>query len=171
MKIVFKDSELNEGIIKISLDGGFTFTDYEIADVKETGILLDDSQNFDKIKIKGPANILKNLNVFSTVKVEGTLNYQNKSPTHIYAWTYYPYETIHTFTGSPQVGDFAWTVDDDKDALLEYLTEARKSASLLVERANVKTLRQNTFNKIENKLGEIFSLYDNIIEREIEKKH
>ena len=34
MKIVFKDSELNEGIIKISLDGGFTFTDYEIADVK-----------------------------------------------------------------------------------------------------------------------------------------
>lgn len=58
------------------------------------------------------------------------------------------------------------TVDDDKDALLEYLTEARKSASLLVERANVKTLRQNTFNKIEDKLGEIFSLYDNIIERE-----
>ena len=58
------------------------------------------------------------------------------------------------------------TVDDDRDALLEYLTEARKSASLLVERANVKTLRQNTFNKIEDKLGEIFSLYDNIIERE-----
>ena len=52
------------------------------------------------------------------------------------------------------------------EPLLEYLTEARKSASLLVERANVKTLRQNTFNKIEDKLGEIFSLYDNIIERE-----
>ena len=38
----------------------------------------------EKIKIKGPANILKNLNVFSSVKVEGALNYQNKSPTHIY---------------------------------------------------------------------------------------
>lgn len=36
MKIVFEGLELNEGIIKISLDGGFTFTDYEIADVKET---------------------------------------------------------------------------------------------------------------------------------------
>ena len=58
------------------------------------------------------------------------------------------------------------TVDDDKDALLDYLIEARKCASLLVERANVKTLRQNTFNKIEDKLGEIFLLYDNIIERE-----
>ena len=53
MKIVFKDSELNEGIINVSLNGGFTFTDYEIADVKETGILLDDSQDYEKIKIKG----------------------------------------------------------------------------------------------------------------------
>ena len=34
MKIIFEDLEINEGIIKISLDGGFTFTDYEIADVK-----------------------------------------------------------------------------------------------------------------------------------------
>lgn len=48
------------------------------------------------------------LNVFSSVKVEGALNYQNKSPTHIYAWTYYPYETIHTFIRSPQVGGFAF---------------------------------------------------------------
>ena len=67
MKIVFNDSELNEGIIKISLDGGFTFTDYEIADVKKTGILLDDSQNFDKIRIKAPANVLKNLDVLSSI--------------------------------------------------------------------------------------------------------
>ena len=34
MKIVFEGLELNEGIIKISLDGASTFTDYEIADVK-----------------------------------------------------------------------------------------------------------------------------------------
>ena len=34
MKIVFKDSELNEGIINVSLDGGFTYKDYEITDVK-----------------------------------------------------------------------------------------------------------------------------------------
>lgn len=108
MKIIFKDSELNEGIVKISLDGGFTFTDYEIADVKESGIPLDDSQDYEKIKIKGPANILKNLNIFSSVKVEGALNCQNKSPTHMYSWIFYPYETIFTFTNNPQVGDFAF---------------------------------------------------------------
>lgn len=67
MKIVFKDSELNEGIINVSFDGGFTFTDYEITDVKETGILLDDSQNFDKIRIKAPANVLKNIDVISSI--------------------------------------------------------------------------------------------------------
>ena len=67
MKIIFKNSELNEGIIKISLDGGFTYKDYEIADVKETGILLDDSQDYEKIKIKGPANVLKNLDVLSSI--------------------------------------------------------------------------------------------------------
>lgn len=56
MKIVFEGSELKEGIIKVSLDGGFTFADYEIADVKESGIPLDDSQRYDKIK-----NTYKNL--------------------------------------------------------------------------------------------------------------
>ena len=67
MKIVFEDSELSKGIINVSLDGGFTFTDYEISDVKETGILLDDSQDYEKIKIKGPANVLKNLDVLSSI--------------------------------------------------------------------------------------------------------
>lgn len=40
MKIVFKDSIINEGTIQISLDGGSTFNDYDIAEVKETGIPL-----------------------------------------------------------------------------------------------------------------------------------
>lgn len=67
MKIVFKDSELDKGLINVSLDGGFTYKDYEITDVKETGIPLDDSQDYEKIKIKGPANILKRLDVISTI--------------------------------------------------------------------------------------------------------
>ena len=71
MKIVFKDSGLSEGIIKISLDGGYTYTDYNIADVKETGIILDDSQRYDKIKIKGPANVLKRLDDISTIQLDG----------------------------------------------------------------------------------------------------
>ena len=71
MKIVFEGSEIKEGLIKVSLDGGFTFADYEISNVKESGIPLDDSQRYDKIKIKGPANILKSLDIVSNVKVEG----------------------------------------------------------------------------------------------------
>ena len=71
MKIIFKDSELNEGIVKISLDGGYTYTDYNIADVKETGIPLEDSQDYEKIKIKGPANTLKRLDVITTIPSDG----------------------------------------------------------------------------------------------------
>lgn len=79
MKIVFKDSELNKGIINVSLDGGYTYTDYEITDIKESGISLDDSQDYEKIKIKGPANIIKRLDVISdiptNIKVTEGLNF------------------------------------------------------------------------------------------------
>lgn len=70
MKIAFKDSKIENGIVKVSLDGGFTFTDYEIADVKETGISLDDSQDYEKIIIKGPSNVLKCLDVITKLKLE-----------------------------------------------------------------------------------------------------
>ena len=71
MKIVFNDSELNEGLINVSLDGGFTYKNYEISDVKETGIPLDNSQDYEKIKIKGPANVLKRLDVITTIPSDG----------------------------------------------------------------------------------------------------
>ena len=89
MKIVFEGSELKEGIIKVSLDGGFTFADYDIADVKESGIPLDDSQRYDKIKVKGPANVLKSLDIVSNVKVEGGIDEDNSLPiTPIYYQLY-----------------------------------------------------------------------------------
>ena len=100
MKIKFNDSKLEKGNIKVSLDSGFTFKDYEIADVKESGIPLDDSQDFNKIRIKGPANILRNLDVVSTLKVEGGQNNQSETPKSIYAWTYYKYETLHIYKKS-----------------------------------------------------------------------
>ena len=71
MKIVFNDSELSKGIINVSLNGGYTYTDYEITDVKESGIPLDDSQDYEKIKIKGPANTLKRLDVITTLPSNG----------------------------------------------------------------------------------------------------
>ena len=71
MKIKFTKLPTNDGTIKISLDGGQSFTDYNVADVHESGIPLADSQDYEKIQIQAPANILKNLNVVSSVKVEG----------------------------------------------------------------------------------------------------
>ncbi|MDY4767175.1 MAG: leucine-rich repeat domain-containing protein [Treponema sp.] len=40
-------------------------------DIHESGIPLEDSQDYEKIQIQAPANVLKNLNVISSVKVEG----------------------------------------------------------------------------------------------------
>ena len=71
MKIKFTKLPTNDGIIKVSLDGGQSFTDYNVADVHESGIPLADSQDYEKIQIQAPANVLKNLNVVSSVKVDG----------------------------------------------------------------------------------------------------
>lgn len=69
MKIKFTKLPTTDGTIKVSLDGGESFTDYKVADVHESGIPLADSQDYEKIQIQAPANILKNLNVVSGVKV------------------------------------------------------------------------------------------------------
>ena len=71
MKIKFTKLPTTDGTIKISLDGGQSFTDYNVADIHKSGVPLSDSQDYEKIQIQAPANILKNLNVISSVKVEG----------------------------------------------------------------------------------------------------
>ena len=70
-KIKFTKLPTTDGTIKVSLDGGQSFTDYNVADVHESGIPLEDNQDYEKIQVKAPANVLKNLNVVSSVKVEG----------------------------------------------------------------------------------------------------
>ena len=71
MKIKFTKLPTNDGTIKVSLDGGNSFKDYNIVDIHESGIPLEDNQDYEKIQIQAPANVLKNLNVISSVKVEG----------------------------------------------------------------------------------------------------
>ena len=71
MKIKFTKLPTTDGIIKVSLDGGQSFTDYNIVDIHESGVPLEDNQDYEKIQIQAPANVLKNLNVVSGVKVEG----------------------------------------------------------------------------------------------------
>ena len=72
MKIKFTKLPTNDGIIKVSLDGGQSFTDYNVADIHESGIPLEDSQDYEKIQVKAPANVLKNLDIVASVKVEST---------------------------------------------------------------------------------------------------
>ena len=104
MKIVFEGSELKEGLIKVSLDGGFTFEDYEISNVKESGIPLDDSQRYDKIKIKGPANVLKSLDIVSNVKVQGEQSSESSD-----------YDTrIEWYSWKSDDGEIIFTKTDDK---------------------------------------------------------
>ena len=71
MKVKFTKLPTTDGTIKVSLDGGQSFMDYNVADIHEDGISLEDNQNYDKIQIRGPANLLKNLDIVSSVKVEG----------------------------------------------------------------------------------------------------
>jgi hypothetical protein len=69
MKIIFEQKKINNGTVKISLDGGVTYEEYQIADVLESGISLKEDQNLSLIKIKGPANILQSAEVVSSIKV------------------------------------------------------------------------------------------------------
>lgn len=70
MRIKFTKLPTTVKTIKVSLDGGQSFTDYIIEDIREEGISLSDDQDYEKIQIKGPANVLKNLDIISSVKVE-----------------------------------------------------------------------------------------------------
>ena len=69
MKIKFTKLPTNDGTIKVSLDGGQSFTDYNIADIHESGIPLADSQDYEKIQIQAPANVLKNSDVISGISI------------------------------------------------------------------------------------------------------
>ena len=67
MKIEFTDLPTSDGKIQVSFDGGSSFADYNVKDVRESGISLDDNQAYEKIQIRGPANVLKNLNVVKNI--------------------------------------------------------------------------------------------------------
>ena len=71
MKIKFAKLPTTDGTIKVSLDGGQSFTYYSIADIHEDGIPLEDNQDYEKIQVQAPANVLKNLDIVASVKVEG----------------------------------------------------------------------------------------------------
>ena len=60
MKIKFTALPTSGGKIQVSFDGGVSFKDYNVEDVRETGIPLDDSQDYKKIQIKSNGIIPSN---------------------------------------------------------------------------------------------------------------
>jgi hypothetical protein len=72
MKIKF-ESLPKTGEIKISFDGGVHYTDYNVSDIESNGgvDIRDPEQDLEKIKIMGPANVLKNLKILTGIKLEG----------------------------------------------------------------------------------------------------
>lgn len=98
MKISFNKLPDDEGTVKVSLDGGNTFIDHQINTVRKNGIPLADSQDYSKILIKGSANVLRNLDILSSVKVDGAT--QGTGTTYK-AWTYeHNSQVIYTKNGS-----------------------------------------------------------------------
>ena len=99
IKIKFIKLPTTDGIIKVSLDGGQSFTEYNIADVRESGIPLEDNQDYEKIQIQARASILKNLNVVSGVKVEGAEAGITNEPSFIMDTDTYGFEFPNCVTG------------------------------------------------------------------------
>lgn len=69
MKIKFTSLPTSGGKIQVSFDGGGSFTDYNVEDVRESGIPLDDGQDYSLIQIKSSASVLKDLDVVKNIKV------------------------------------------------------------------------------------------------------
>lgn len=69
MKIIFKNLQISKETIQVSLDGGDTWNSYAVSEIIETGIPLDDSQDYEKIQIKGSATVFKNLDVVKSIEI------------------------------------------------------------------------------------------------------
>ena len=71
MKIHFTKLPTTGGKIQVSLDGGQTFTDYNVEDIRSDGISLDEKQEFNLIQIKSSSDVLTNLDVVKNISVGG----------------------------------------------------------------------------------------------------
>ena len=69
MKIIFNKLQTSKETIQVSLDGGTTWNSYVVSSIIETGIPLDDTQDYDKIHIKGSSSVLKNLDVVKSIEI------------------------------------------------------------------------------------------------------
>lgn len=98
MKIVFNKLQTSKETIQVSLDGGSTYTPYVVSEIIETGIPLDENQEYDKIQIKGSSTVLKSLDVVKSINVnQGLENVKSMKIAVIGAvWMYAPGYYVYT---------------------------------------------------------------------------
>ena len=70
MKIVFDALKTRDGIVSVSYDGGTTYQDYNVSQVKDTGIDLDDNQDLSLIKIKSTTKVIDTFDVIKNIVVK-----------------------------------------------------------------------------------------------------
>ena len=82
MKIVFNKLQTSKETIQVSLDGGATWNSYVVSEIIESGIPLDENQEYDKIHIKGSATVFKNLDVVKSIEIPESNNTKDEMFTH-----------------------------------------------------------------------------------------
>lgn len=100
MKIVFEKLQTSNENIYVDFGNG-TWQSFQVNDVRANGITIPDSCNdYSKIKIKGKAEVLPNLDVITGIK-------QTVDPI---------YETVYVKPDPDSPGDFIVSMDTDKTA-------------------------------------------------------
>jgi hypothetical protein len=69
MKIKFDKLETSNESIKVSFNGGASYKNFGVESIRKRGIILDDSQNYGKIRIVGKSTVLKNLDVVKDISI------------------------------------------------------------------------------------------------------
>ena len=69
MKIKFSALPTSGEKIQVSFDGANTFTEYNVEEVRESGIQLDENQDYSLIQIKSSSSLLKNLAVVKKISL------------------------------------------------------------------------------------------------------
>ena len=108
MKIVFNKLQTSKETIQVSLDGGTTWNSYVVSEIIETGIPLDENQEYDKIHIKGSATVLKNLDVVKSIEIPESNNTKDEMFTHDGTSFYDNLVNVKIPEGFTSIGQFAF---------------------------------------------------------------
>lgn len=105
MKIVFNDLNTSYNYIELSIDGGLTWTQYLVSDVIESGIALDDEQEYDKLKIRGSNSVIDSFHVYKNIEIPEH---------HTFIGVYENIAELENTPNLPYDNDFAFVIEKDE---------------------------------------------------------